>query len=290
VARREARRDRFGESTSVRSRHSGWCSRMLGGESRSRLSTLSSTMRPIRPNDPLPRTGDRTGRIQTHGCRDQHQFVEHAVTESPCQNESPSDGKKRDPLAQLLWAGGNDRRANARRQRGRSSRDARDPIPTMRSGHHLGRAGVVGAQLQCTLGPAHDDQVMQQRARLVALQRPQGIVLVERDDACERLRLAPSVQASSRNLELFAGSVERGERLYWSIAFIPATIKENDEAIHAAYWVAFAATGQSISDVFVALRVNAFRRQCTRLTCGAPYAGHVAHAAFHDEGEAFILS
>ncbi len=167
--------------------------KLLGGESRSRLVDVVEHDEAIRPNDSRRAHEIEQGEFELMVAVDQHQVVEHAVADRPVEMKARVDGKKRDPLAQLRWQSGNDRRTTlaAKGVDRLEMPVARFP---QRTRHHLGRAGVVGAQLQCTLGPAHDDQVMQQSACFVALQRPQGIVLVERDDSRERLGLMPSGQ------------------------------------------------------------------------------------------------
>ena len=157
--------------------------KQLGGVSRARLVDIVEHDDAIWPDDSCRTHEIEQGEFELVVAVDQHQVVEHAVADRPVEMKAGVDGQERDPLAELGRQSRNDRRATLAAE-GVDRLEMPVACLPQATRHHLRGAGVIGAELQGALGAAHDDQMVQQRAGLVALQRSRGIV------ACRMRRLA----------------------------------------------------------------------------------------------------
>jgi hypothetical protein len=122
---------------------------------------------------------------------DQHHVIEKAPPDRLIKMCRGVHGKKRYALSNLLRQRRDQRWASLSAERV-DGFDMTMPSLPQSSRHDFGRAGAMRAYFQHQFGALHDNQMMKQRSRVVALQRLCRVVFIRCDDAFEGLGFPPS--------------------------------------------------------------------------------------------------
>ena len=145
---------------------------------------------------------------------DKHEVVVVVVGHRPVEVGGGVLRAEGHDLPELGWKRGDDGRAafTAKRIDGVDVSLFRLPQRTRQG---LRGAGLPGADLEHAFRPVHDDEVVQERSCLIALEGAFRVLSIGRKNPLEGGGVPPGEQARLRNLELLAGLIEFCKRPHW---------------------------------------------------------------------------